>query len=377
VYYLARTQAELGHDVAIFSINDKPPIPVPGCEVKSYPVRRFPLPFRSQRLQDLLRYRSPLNLPPALTADLLAWQPTIVHFHFVHLPQAIRLAHRLRKRAIPYCVTPNGGLSIEAQQRHPVGKSIFGWLFERRYLDKARFIHAVSAADVEGVKAYGAHNRFVTAPNCIDPSLMPREVDRNFARQQMPEIAGRRLFLFLGRLDPDQKGLDMLLTAWSGLPTRDSLALLLVGPDWRQGRSRLQALVDTLGITDSVKFFGSVSGNEKWDLLASADVFVHPSRWEAGVAFSVLEAMVAAKPLLLTTPADPDGLVVDSEACVVVSADAESIGSGLASLADADAAELENLGLAARTLVVDQFSWKSTAERLLDSYQNAVLPRDH
>ena len=170
----------------------------------------------------------------------------------------------------------------------------------------------------------------------------------------------------------------MLIKAWSSLPRRDTLALLLVGPDWRQGRSRLQALVDTLGITDSVKFFGSVSGNEKWDLLASADVFVHPSRWEAGVAFSVLEAMVAAKPLLLTKPAGIQiGLVVHSEACVVVSPDAESIGSGLALLAEADATELENLGLAARTLVVDQFSWKSTAERLLDTYEKAVLPRHH
>lgn len=373
MYYLSRTQAELGHDVAIFSISNKPPIPVPGCEVRSYPVRRLPLPIRDPRLQDLIRYRSPLNLPPALTADLLAWKPTIVHFHFVHLPQAIRLARRLRRHAIPYCVTPNGGLSVEAQRRSHLGKMMFGFFWERAYLNRAAFLHAVSAADVEGVLAYGAHNRFVTAPNCIDPSLMPRKVDGAMVRRRMPEIAGRRLFVYVGRIDPEQKGLDMLLRAWAGLRSRDGLALVLVGPDWRQGRTRLRALVDALRIADSVKFFGPVSGQEKWDLLASSDVFVHPSRWEAGVPFSVLEAMLATKPLLLTEPADPGGLVVRAEAGIVVSPEEESIRRALTRFADADEGELERLGLAARELVVDQFSWELTTRKLLDAYSDATL----
>lgn len=323
-------------------------------------------------MQDLLGYRSPLNLPPALTADLLAWKPTFVHFHFIHLPQAIRLARRLKTHSIPYCVTPNGGLSGEAQQRHRFGKMVFAWLFERKYLNDAAFIHAVSAADVEGVKAYGSLNRFVMAPNCIDPSLMPRKLDLSFIRERVPAAVGSRLFVYVGRLDPEQKGLDLLVKAWARLSSRDGLVLLLVGPDWRGGRARLRSLVDALGVADSVNFFGPVSGEDKWNLLAGSDVFVHPSRWEAGVPFSALEAMLAAKPILLTKPADPDGIVARSKAGVVAPPEEEGIGAALARLAKADAVELDSLGRAARALAIDQFNWTSTTHRLLDAYESAV-----
>jgi glycosyltransferase involved in cell wall biosynthesis len=274
---------------------------------------------------------------------------------------------------VPYCVTPHGGLSLAAQRRSNLGKRIFALLVERAYLNNAAFLHAVSSAEIDGVQAYGANNRFVTAPNCIDPSVIPREVDGSFIRRRFPEIAGRRLFVYIGRIDPEQKGLDMLLRAWASLRSREGLALIVIGPDWRRGRTRLQGIVDTLGIADSVKFFGAVSGRDKWDVLASSDVFVHPSRWEAGVPFSVLEAMLATKPLLLTAPADPDGLVLGADAGIVVAPQEENIRKALTRLSEADKGELDRLGSAARDLVVNHFSWELTTQTLLDGYRDAQL----
>jgi glycosyltransferase involved in cell wall biosynthesis len=307
VYYLARAQAQADHDVAIFSISDKPPIPVPGCDVRSYAPGRFAFRFRNDRLRDLL-LRSPLNLPPSLFPDLVAWRPSVVHFHFIHLPQAIRIARRLRAEGIPYCVSPHGGLAVEAQARRGLAKTLFGILVERTYLNKAAFLHAVSTSDIEGVRAYGADNRFIVAPNCIDPSIMPEAVDGQVIARSVSKLRGRRLFVYMGRLDPEQKGLDILLKAFATVRSQDS-GLVFVGPDWRQGRSRLEALAQELRMVDSFAILGPVSGKEKWDVLASADVFVHPSRWEAGTPFSVLEAMLAAKPVLVSDPADPAGLV--------------------------------------------------------------------
>jgi glycosyltransferase involved in cell wall biosynthesis len=371
VYYLAREQAAAGQEVAIFSINDKPPIPVPGCEVKSYPVRRFPLAFVKGRLRDLLVLRSPLNLPPSLRDDLIQWNPSMVHFHFVHLPQAIMLARRVRKRGIPYCVTPHGGLAVEGQRRGRLGKKAFGLLFERRYLNRAAFIHAISTEDVEGTRAYGARNRFVIAPNCIDPDIMPPDVDGTLIRRRIPSVAGKRLFTYVGRLDPQQKGLDLLLRAWAGLPSRDRCSLVLVGPDWRGGRAQLEGISNELGIADSVWFFGPVAGKDRWDVLAGSDVFVHPSRWEAGVPFAVLEAMLAAKPLLLTARADPTGLVAQNGTGLVVPPIENDIRDALVQLVDAEAGQLQRLGLSARDLVEREFRWDRTSERLLKAYQEA------
>jgi glycosyltransferase involved in cell wall biosynthesis len=370
---LSRTQAELGHDVSIFSISNKPPLPVAGCEVRSYPVRRFPLPIKNRRLRDIIRNRSPFNLPPELVSDLIDWRPTIVHFHFVHLPQAIRLARKVAKHGIPYCVTLNGGLAVQAQQRNRLGKRLFGLLFERSYLNRAAFLHAISEAEVEGARAYGVHNRFITAPNCIDPSVIPDQLDPDFIRHRIEGASGRRVFLYLGRLDPEQKGLDMLLDAWSRISSRNRLALVMAGPDWRYGRSRLQVLAEELRVSESVWFMDPVSGREKWDVLASADVFVHPSRWE-GMSFAVLEAMLLAKPVLLTPASDPDGIVARTGAGVVGSPDVEGIWAALRELADADERRLIDLGQAVHELVGRRFRWERTAQILLDGYTE-VIPR--
>ena len=370
VYYLARTQAEFDNDVAIFSISDKPPIPVPGCEVRSYPPGRLALRFKNDRLRDLI-LRSPLNLPPALIPDLMAWQPSVVHFHFVHLPQAIRIARRLRARGVPYCVSPHGGLAVEAQMRRGLLKKLFGLLFERSYLNNAAFLHALSGADIEGVTKYGSRNRFVVAPNCIDPSLMPRDADRQLITRRLPVLKGRRLLVYMGRLDPEQKGLDMLLRAFAAARAAEKVALVLVGPDWRHGRPRLQSLARQLAVEESALFLDAVFGKEKWDVLASADVFVHPSRWE-GFPFVVLEAMLAGRPLLLTEPADPGGIVRQEEAGIVVPVDEDELAKAIMRVAEAQTDDLEALGTAARALVDREFRWERTTQTLLEAYRGVA-----
>ena len=252
-------------------------------------MRRFPLAFMKGRLRDFLVLRSPFNLPPSLRDDLFEWNPSMVHFHFVHLPQAIMLARQLRKRGVPYCVTPHGGLAVEAQRRGRArARQIFGLLFERTYLNRAAFIHAISSADVEGTRAYGVRNRFIIAPNCIDPALMPRSME---FQSSVPGPAGKRLFTYIGRIDPQQKGLDMLLKAWAGILLRTCRAGLgWARLAWRARLRRPRQAVSPVRVLPRPVRTGEVGRP------ASADVFVHPSRWEAGVPFAVLEAMLAARP---------------------------------------------------------------------------------
>jgi glycosyltransferase involved in cell wall biosynthesis len=368
IYHLSRTQASLGHRVGVFSITGKPAIPIPGVEVRTY----SPLiPFLGSRIGDLLLNRSPLNLPRDLVADLITWDPTIVHFHFVHIPQAIRLARHLQLAGIPYCVSPNGGLALEAQRRRRVPKRAFAALFERRYLNQAAFLHAVSQSDVQGALAYGVDNRFAMAPNCIDPGDIPQLLDPPILQRRFPMLRDRRIFLYLGRLDPQQKGLDLLVQAWADFRHAGGAdtALVLVGPNWRGGKDQLESLARRSGVLESVLFAGTASGNEKWSLLTAADVFVHPSRWEAGVPFAVLEALLAGTPVILTRAADPDGLVERDHAGILVEAEPNSIAAGLREASVWDSAELGERGSAARRLVDREFRWELTADKLLTEYR--------
>ncbi|MFI4953746.1 MAG: glycosyltransferase family 4 protein, partial [Burkholderiales bacterium] len=66
-------------------------------------------------------------------------------------------------------------------------------------------------------------------------------------------------------------------------------ALVLVGPDFRRGRRKLERLAARLRPSAPVILLGPVYGRERFDVVAGADVFVNTSRWE-GMPIAVLEA---------------------------------------------------------------------------------------
>lgn len=373
VYHLSRAQASLGHDVAVFSITAKPALPIDGVDVRPYRPRFGSPAALPPVARDLLVDRSPFNLPPALVADLLGWRPDVVHLHFVHIPQNVVLGARLRRRRIPYCVTTHGALAGPAQNRRRLLKTAFATLVERRHLERASFIHAVSEADADGVRRYGVSNDMVVARNGVDMSSVRPSDEPDALGRLFPDSAGRRVFMFLGRLDPDQKGLDLLLRAWSLAGVGEEAMLVLVGPDWRGGRRRLERLASSGGLRSSVRFAGPVFGQQKWNLLAGADVLVHPSRWEAGIPFSVCEGMAAAKPVLVTRAADPERLVEQWRAGLVAEAEPGAIASAVVSLAACGRAELAESGARGRDLIVREFAWDTIAGQVVDGYRRHAL----
>lgn len=367
VYFLSKTQAGAGHEVAIFSLTEKIALPIPGVQVATYRPKRLPFSF-GDRLDDLLVARSPLNLPRDLVADLVNWGPDVLHLHFVHVPQNIVLAARARRTGIPYVVTINGGLSTVAQQRNRMLKRAFRSLIEGRYLENAAFLHVISEQDLQGVRSFGVHNTAVLAPNGIDLDSLPRTTDERALAMRFPELSGKRVFMFLGRLDPEQKGLDLLIEAF-GLARETGTALLVAGPDWRSNRTRLEKLANTHGVADRIVFSGPVFGQEKFDFLAGSHVFVHPSRWEAGVPFSVLEAAASGKPTLLSSGADPSRRFRAHGAGLHVELDPMSMAQAINEFARVDSESLRRMGVQAHDLVARDFAWEPIAATIIESYR--------
>jgi glycosyltransferase involved in cell wall biosynthesis len=373
VFYLSRAQATLGHDVAVFSLTEKPALPIPGVNVRAYAPKRTLAALAHGRLGELLITRSSLALPRQFIAELLAWKPDILHLHFVHLPQNIALAKQAARRGIPYCVTINGGLSRSALSRRRLQKRVFGALIEHRYLKRAAFLHAISAEDIDGLRAYGvAADRMVVAPNGIDLESLPKPRSLHALREQFPALGDRQLLLFVGRLDPEQKGLDLAIRAFAAARL-ENVTLVLVGPDWRGGRARLEALAREMGVAEQVLFIGPAFGQQKADLLRAAAAFVHVSRWEAGIPFSVLEAAAAGRPCLLTTAADPARQLAGAGGAVVVDVDEQEIAVGMRRLFALSERERASMGAAAQDLVTREFSWTPIAERLVQEYQQHAV----
>ena len=345
VYYLSKHQAALGHDVAVFSFTSKSALPIPGVSVKTYPPRKFPV-----------------SLPRNLVRDLYDWQPDIVHFHSLHIPLFIRLGCLLSSLKIPYCVTPHHTLSPIARRRRWLLKTSIWYIGEKQFVEGAIFIHAISKVDLIGARKLGITTPVIIAPNGLDLSCIPS------SRVDKDEVKGQgRILKFLGRFQIDMKGLDLLLTALHECKKYD-IRLMLGGRDWKGGSKKIRKLVNRYKLGDQVVILGYLSSDEKWKFLGSGGAFVHTSRWEAGIPFSVLEAMGMGLPCLLTTAADPMGKVAEHGAGLVVEPTVEAISEGIRRIVEMTDDELKTMGKRARLLVETQFNWKSTAQKLIEAY---------
>ncbi len=120
----------------------------------------------------------------------------------------------------------------------------------------------------------------------FDPSEAPPEKD-------LTDQGPLRL-LFVGRLHP-LKGLRLLLPALAAFPP-DAVRLTIVGAGGDQ--SRLERIVDSLGIRDRITFAGAVPRENLASWFDSHDVLVAPSLYESG-GLSVLEAFSRGMPAIV------------------------------------------------------------------------------
>ena len=339
VGHLARAQADMGLSVVVFSGVDGPHVM---CEEDSTGI---------------------------LASDVIAWKPDILHFHSVHVPRHIVIAARARHAGIAYCVTTHGGLCPAALQRGHLKKAVFNLVLERHFLCHASFVQALGPHEVPAIRNYGFDGPIVKLPNAVPPNNeMPRGIEPIDA--SYPRLRGRRVFMFIGRLDPWQKGLDMLIEAFSRAAPQEGL-LVLVGPDCRGSRAALEGLAKEHGIGAHVVFPGALFGEDRGRLLAAADVFVHPSRWE-GLSLSVLSAAASGKPCLITREADPLGGLERANAAILVEPTVPDLAAGILKAASLTPGELREMGARGRAVAAALPTWHEVAARLVEAYESVL-----
>ena len=207
---------------------------------------------------------------------------------------------------------------------------------------------------------------------------VPKGVDAERFRPAGPNlrrelgVEGKRVILSVGRFVPI-KNTALTIEAMARVTQRDSTAhLVLVGEGPELGN--LKAQVERLGIAGCVTFAGYVPQDELGPYYRSADLFVLASDFDNSPNV-VLEAMSCGVPVVATDVGGVAEYVAAGRGGELVPArDSAALARALGDWLS-DAHRRKAAGAFNRQRVVQQFSWRASAQRLLEVYQSVIEQR--
>jgi glycosyltransferase involved in cell wall biosynthesis len=294
---------------------------------------------------------------PAMLPAILASPADIIHAHsYGQFPTfAGSLASALDHSIL--IVTPHSDAG-----RPTWSKRLFDRIVPRLTLKAATRVIAVSEHESACLARMGvARDRIRVIPNGVDVG----EFTKAGTRGNRDGVVG----LFVGRLDPDQKGLDVLIRAMTKLPRNPLLRLRLVGEDWG-GAELLRQLAHRLGVADRVTLVGKLSRVQLVSEFVEADFVVLPSRFEP-FGIVLLEAMAAGLPVIASRVGGIPEIVAEGRTGLLVEPDnADALARSLQLLSQDESLRL-SMGRAAREHV-KEYAWDSVVPRILSVFVEAL-----
>lgn len=205
-------------------------------------------------------------------------------------------------------------------------------------------------------------NRVLISDNAIDVGETSGAAGYQL-RAELGWTSDYNVIGIFGRLAP-QKGHAALLQSLARLRTEQpNLRCVVVGAG--DLRPSLESLAADLGLTSIVHFTGF--RDDVLDLMQAVDLVCQPSIYE-GLPYTVLEAAALAKPMILTAVGGiPDHFVHGETARILAPHDVDGLCHELAWCCN-NAAVLDAMGKAARTMIDDCFSLKKVLEQTCAAY---------
>ena len=244
--------------------------------VKKEKIAKIPVQFDYTDTFSISRLPAPFN------------KPDLVIFQECYRKQYLRVASELRACDIPYIIVPHGELREEAQHEKRIKKVLANVLLFDRFINHSRAIQCLSRDEMTHTRR---KNKICLSNGIRMPSESKRWSENN-------EI----LFIYIGRLDIEVKGLDLLIKAVSKnreFLKQNHCSFRIYGPDIKGRGEQLSRLIEMENVSDIVQWHSGISGDEKEKALLDGDIFVLTSRHE-GMPMAILEASSYGIPSFVT-----------------------------------------------------------------------------
>ena len=184
--------------------------------------------------------------------------------------------------------------------------------------------------------------------------------------ERYPQLRGRRIVLFLSRLDP-KKGLDLLLSSFADVRRRVPTASLVIAGDGAPDfLDRIKADAEMLGIAADVTWTGFLAGDDKGAALAAAEIFALPS-YSENFGIAVAEAMAAGLPVVVSDQVAVHRDIAGAQAGLVIRCDVGDLTEALLRLLGDEALRTAS-GRCGKALVADKYSQAAVTRQVIDSY---------
>jgi glycosyltransferase involved in cell wall biosynthesis len=383
----------LGHQVQVLSTR-RGKAAEADIEVDGVRVHRLHVDYPA-RWQAYLSLYNPA-VSRAVKAYLRDSKADVVHAHNVHATltyQSLRQAHGMR---IPVVLTVHDTMSVtyqkydefinpsklEIPERFDYRVSAMSQMRKQRLryfpLRNAIIRRLVSTSVdamispsrelLEVLRANGiSARRMIHIANGIDAEAFESSADEQVAFRATHDLVGRRVILLAGRINKAKGGLQMLRALPRIVEAVPDVILLILSPPGGYG-DEMMSIAESLGIRQTMRFAGWLSGRELAVAFGAADVLVTPSVYFDNFPTVNIEAMAAGTPVVATCYGGSREAVIDGETGSVVNPyDVEALAGRVIELLSNDELRAQ-VGARARMRARTAYDWIEQAGKLVELY---------
>lgn len=282
----------------------------------------------------------------------------LMHLHGVWDLPLVQAYLTLKKKQIPYIVSPRGMMEPWSLSQKEFKKKLFRKLIIDRMYNDSACIHATSETEAINLRKLGFTNPIAVIPNGIVLQDFPN-YNKKFNQ--------KKKLLLLSRIHK-KKGLENLIEAWSLIDykIKKNWYVEIVGNGSFDYISSIKDKIKGSGLEDSMKILNPVFGKNKIELYKSADLFVLPT-YSENFGIVIAEALASKVPVI-TTNATPWEELNSCKAGWCINIGVNPLKNALTEAIKLPNEILNEMGQNGRILVKDKYSMQKVAKQMTHLY---------